>query len=440
MRRPRRSPAAPADAAPTFPDPILAGLAFAARAASGDATAAADAVVHPGAGDAASVPLATPEHQLGRLRRYQRILLDFSRMTAESGDVPRLLQLAAVQSARGVGIAHSKVMRHRPETGDLLMVAGIGWRPGVVGRTSLGADLGSAPGQALHTRQPVVTLDLPNDPEVRYSRVLRDHGIVSALNVPVVADGAVWGVLEVDSDTPRHFGQDDADFLLSMANILGLALDSRSRLHQAIREATDANATLASHKTLLRELQHRNRNDLQLILSLLVLQKRRVTDDAARRGLAHVMDRVAAIGVAHDQLSVGHGKGWVGLADYLRALCGNLQQRQEGVRVETELAHLEMPHERAVPLGLIVNELVTNALKHAFPHGRPGTVRVTCAAGREGEGVLRVWDDGVGMGPPRPGSSGTELVRLLVQQVGGHMEQEARDRGVGFQIRFPLVT
>ena len=394
----------------------------------------------PGPARPAPTPVAAPEQQLGRLRRCQRLLLDFSRMAAESGSAARLLRLAAVQAARAAGVSHTSVTRHRPDVGDLLVVAGSGWNPGVVGVTTFGADIGSAPGQALHTRQPVNIPDLPNEPDVRHSPVLRDHGVVSLLNVPVMAGGVVWGVLGVGSEAPRQFGPDDAEFLLAMSSILGLALDGLSRLQYATREAAEATAALAGQKTLFSELQHRNRNDLQLIQSLLMLQKRKQRTEEARRGLLHVMDRVAAIGMAQDQLSAGRNKGSVELSDYLRALCANLQQRREGVRIETELTRLEVPHERAVPLGLVVNELVTNALKHAFPEERPGTVRVSFHLTARGEGVLRVRDDGAGMGPPRPGSSGIELVRLLAQQIDGHLEQETPERGTAFCVCFPLLT
>jgi len=380
------------------------------------------------------------DQQLARIRRYGEILTEFGRMAPEASDIERLLQLACVQVARGIGIGHSKILRYRQEAGDLLMVAGIGWKPGVVGHTSSGTDPASIPGRALRTCQPVIVEDAPRDPEFRYPPVLQDHGIVSVLNVPVVIDGAAWGVAEVDSATPRHFGADDVQFLSALANILGLALQARMRLQRATEAEASTALTLARERTLLEELRHRSKNDLQLILAMLVLQKRKQTSEEARRGFGHIMDRVTAVSMAHDQLAPGRGAGRVELAEYLQALCGNLAQRRESVQIETQLTHAEMPHDRAVPLGLIVNELVTNALKYAFPEGRPGTIHVGFETTPNGEGCLRVRDDGIGMGPPRPGSSGIELVRRLVQQIGGCMEREEVASGTGFMVWFPLVT
>jgi two-component sensor histidine kinase len=380
------------------------------------------------------------DQRLFRTQRYGEILADFGRMAPETSDTDRLLQLACVQAARGIGIGHSKMMRYRQEAGDLLMVAGIGWKPGVVGHTSLGADVASPPGRTLQTRQTVSQDDAPHDPEFRYAPVLRDHGIVSLLNAPIVIDGAVWGVIEVDSETPRHFGADDTWFLSALANILGLALHGRMSLQRASEAEANAALALAQERTLLEELRHRSKNDLQIILSMLILQKLKQTDEQGRRGFDHIIDRVAAIGMAHDQLALGKDASKVELADYLQTLCGNLGKRREDVQIETRLTRAEMPHARAVPLGLIVNEMVTNALKYAFPDGRTGKIHVSFEVTPGGEGCLRVRDEGVGMGPPRPGSSGTELIRRLVQQIGGRLDQEEVELGTSFLICFPLVT
>jgi two-component system, sensor histidine kinase PdtaS len=170
------------------------------------------------------------------------------------------------------------------------------------------------------------------------------------------------------------------------------------------------------------------------------MQARKQKSEGLRRDLHQVMDRVAAIGMAHDQLSTSDSHGIVELSDYLRALCGNLGQRREGIQVETNLAPIRVPHERAVPIGLIVNELVTNAIKHAYPGETGGVIRVTFATADNGEAVLCVRDDGVGLGPPRKGSAGTDLLARLAQQIGGTLEQAEQEKGTGFCIRFPLVT
>jgi two-component sensor histidine kinase/putative methionine-R-sulfoxide reductase with GAF domain len=376
---------------------------------------------------------------LERVLRYQDILTDYTCLVAEAKELSRLLQLTCAQAARGIGIKRTKIVRYRPATGDLLIEAGIGWKPGVVGQVKLGTDVASPPGRVLQTRQPVVVSDLPNDPEFRYSPVLQDHGIVSVLNVPVAADGVVWGVLEVDSEISRHFSRSDVKFLTAMGNILGMAVQRKLLENRAEDITRKAIAEVEQQKTLMRELVHRDRNDFQLVIALLVVQKAKQPDPDVQQAFRHVLDRVGAISMAHDQLVMRPGSGTIDLAAYLQALCGNFDQRREDIRVETHCAPAELVHERAVRLGLIVNELVTNAIKHAFPSSQ-GTVRVEFTVDRDIEqGCLTVADDGAGMGPPRPGSSGLQLVQSLAAQIGGSVERVNPGHGTAFRISFPLV-
>ncbi|WP_207456611.1 histidine kinase dimerization/phosphoacceptor domain -containing protein [Azospirillum sp. SYSU D00513] len=389
---------------------------------------------HPGrSGEGADAAL------LARLLRYQDILTDFSRLAGDAKDLAGLRHLTCLQAARGTGIGHAKLMRYRPAIGDLLIEAGVGWKPGVVGSVTLGADVASLSGRTLMTRLPTVVDDLPNDPEFRYSPILRDHGIVSALNVPVTVAGTVWGVLEVDSETPRHFSDADVKFLTSMANILGMAVQHRLAEARSEDAAARMLRETEQQRTLMRELVHRDKNDFQMIMALLLMQKRKQRDAEAIRGFAHVMDRVSAISMAHDQLAMRPDQPTIDVAAYLQALCGNLEHRSEHVRIRPALVSAELSHERAVSLGLITNELVTNAIKHAFPDGK-GTVRVEFTTDPAvGEGCLTVADDGVGMGPPRPGSSGMQLTNGLARQIGGTIERIPSERGTTFQLRFLMV-
>ena len=151
-------------------------------------------------------PSAPSKTDLGRLlervRLHQTILVEFARLSAETTDQQRLLDLACQNAARATGVDHAKVMQYRGDKGDLLIVAGRGWKPGTVGHARLGADMLSPPGRAYQTRDTVRLGAVPDDPEFRTSRILNDHGIISLLNAPIAIDGIVWGVIEVDSTRP----------------------------------------------------------------------------------------------------------------------------------------------------------------------------------------------------------------------------------------------
>src|SRR4051812_13044733 len=137
-----------------------------------------------------------------RVLEYQRIITALARMGSEALTREKLLHHATALVSRVTRVKRVKVMRYRPDQSDLFIEAGVGWKPGVVGELSLPIDRASPPGRCLQTGQPVIIEDLPNDPEFRYQPVLREHGIISAMNVPVMFDGRIWGVFEVDAEEP----------------------------------------------------------------------------------------------------------------------------------------------------------------------------------------------------------------------------------------------
>ncbi|HYH18169.1 MAG TPA: PAS domain S-box protein [Azospirillum sp.] len=187
----------------------------------------------------------SPQDALQASLRHQRILTEFgTRALAESG-VPVLLQEATRRALAGIGIDHAKAMRHRPETGDLLIVAGVGWREGVVGHATVPADRWSPAGLALHTHQPVGVPDLRAAGDLRIPDVLARHGILAVLNVPIGTDDALWGVLEVDHEQPRHFSESDVLFLQSLANLLGAAIQRAGAEQRAGLERAQLDAVLA---------------------------------------------------------------------------------------------------------------------------------------------------------------------------------------------------
>jgi two-component sensor histidine kinase len=384
--------------------------------------------------------VSSTEAALARALEYQRALASFSRVASENSSPDRLMQHACAQVSRVTHIKHTKVMRYRPDFGDLLVIAGVGWKAGVVGTATLGADNASPPGRSIQTAAPVIIEDLPNESEYRLSSLLRDHGVVSVVNVPVMFDGHTWGVLEVDAEEPRSFDDGDIDFLTTCANIIGVALarfDAQQKGLQFAQQQTQADAVW---KTLVRELQHRTKNNLQTIVSFLSLQRRRADTPWSRGAFANVINRVHAIALAHDQLSLKEGVSQVDVGAYLRSLCANIDPQNGTQSVMVEANPASMPLDRAVPAGLIVNELVTNAFKYAFDEGQEGLVRVVfTTSSTTGEACLTVEDNGKGMGSPREGGLGLTLIDAFAQQLGGRVERDQLDRGTKTRIVFPVM-
>jgi two-component sensor histidine kinase len=368
---------------------------------------------------------------------YQRALATFTRIVGEADSAQRLLQNATAQIARITDIRHVKVLRYRPDKGDLLIEAGVGWKPGVVGHVTFGADRHSSPGRSLQTGAPVVCEDIRNDPEFRYADVLREHGIISVLNVPIFIDGSHWGVLEVDTVEKTVFEEFEVHSLSVFANIIGLSLARRASQADVLKAATDTTSTRTQTEILLRELQHRTKNNLQVIVSLLALQRRQASGEEARERISSVMDRVLAIGLAHDQLTFKQSASTVEMHDYLRALCANLDPRRPKTAMEVEADVAGLPLDRAVPVGLIVNELVTNSVKYAFGE-EGGIINVVFRVNTTiGEAEVSVRDNGRGMGPTRKGAHGLRLAESLASQLGGRLTTPAVPKGTLTILTFP---
>lgn len=179
------------------------------------------------------------------------------------------------------------------------------------------------------------------------------------------------------------------------------------------------------------------KNNLQVIVSLLALQRRQASGEEARERISSVMDRVLAIGLAQDQLTFKQSASTVKMHDYLRALCANIDPRRPQIVIEVDVDDAGIPLDRAVPIGLIVNELVTNSVKYAFDD-EGGMINVVFRVNTTlGEGQISVRDNGRGMGPPRKGALGLRLAESLAGQLGGRLTTPAVAKGTLTILTFP---
>jgi two-component sensor histidine kinase len=380
----------------------------------------------------------THDDALEKVRRHIRILVDIGRIAGVAEDLSRFLDQLVVHVARAVEIHHVKVLQYRPKQADLLVAAGMGWKEGVVRTATLGADLNSAPGRAYRTGEPVTIRDFADQSEFTRSEFLADHDIVSLSNVPIFIDGAAWGVLEVDSTTPRNFSEDTTDFLMAAGALIGAFLQ-RHHSHAAEAERILARSQVESREILLREMQHRVKNNFQLILSSIAIQKRRYQSADVHRALDHVNSRINAISLAHDQLAPQARSQTIKLPDYIRALSESLSQQTDVISIDVETDELELPIERAVPLGLILNEAATNSIKYAF--GSSGGAVLVKLVGGIGysEARLTISDNGAGMRAPDHEGSGLKLIELLARQIGGSVDLQTSENGTTISVIFPLI-
>ena len=188
---------------------------------------------------------------------------------------------------------------------------------------------------------------------------------------------------------------------------------------------------------LLQEVDHRVKNNLQLIASLILLQSRQTTDEAAAAALKSVLERVTAVATVHRRLLQGDPLQFE-VAAFLRDLTGDLAAAagRDDLEITLALDEVSLPSASAAPFALVVNELLGNALKHAFPAGRAG--RISVSLSDEGRAcVLTVADDGVGLSAP-PAGFGSTIVKLLCRQLRAELQIADSRPGTRVTLTVPL--
>lgn len=208
------------------------------------------------------------------------------------------------------------------------------------------------------------------------------------------------------------------------------------------RAEAEREAALVEARQLLEELNHRVMNSLGVIASIISMEARSRKDGDGRRALKRVEARLQAVATLYGELTRSSSIDSVDAAPYLDRVLAALSASIGGegfVELTADIAPVRLSTQKAVPLGLIVNELVTNSYKYAFPSGAGGgTVSVTLRH-RDGTHELRVSDDGRGMGkaPASVTGLGQRLVEAFVQQIGGEREVTTGPGGTSVTIRFP---
>ena len=208
---------------------------------------------------------------------------------------------------------------------------------------------------------------------------------------------------------------------------------------RAAQHATqDRDREIADRDLFLAEFDHRMKNNFAIVAGLLDLQKRRASEPATAAALETAQMRVDSIARAHRHLYRGTGQhGTVEISDYLTDLCAALAESlflQGGIVLSCDSEEAAVPRDRAVSIGLVVNELVTNAAKHAFPGRDLGAITVTLRNRDEGGWRVTVADDGVGMSkdaaqPSKGNGLGARLVEAFARQAGGTLATESDRKG-----------
>lgn len=203
------------------------------------------------------------------------------------------------------------------------------------------------------------------------------------------------------------------------------------------------NAALAEKEVLLKEVHHRVKNNLQIISTLLDLQSDSIRDEQSLNAFRESQERIRSMALVHEQLYQSRDLGSIDFAEYIeklsRFLYSTYMADPERITLKVDAGHLSIEIDRAIPCGLIVNELVSNALKHAFPDGRKGEITIRLCSGNDGMIRLTVGDNGTGLPPGvdfrNTATLGLQLVNMLTKQLQGEFSI-LNDGGAVFSICF----
>jgi two-component sensor histidine kinase len=347
-----------------------------------------------------------------------------------------LLNHTARMTAEGLDAEYCKIMEYIPADKRLLVRAGVGWGEGVVGNATVGADLDSPAGYALQTGKPVISNHLENEERFRTPELLVQHGIRRAMNVILQGDGLPFGVLEVDSRSEGEFGEHDIAFLQGAANILGMAIEQQQYQRKL-------QAALDRHQILLKEVNHRVKNSLQVVSSMLHLQANTVGDPALSERLMEASTRILAVGRAYNRLAYNADYENIDLVGYLREVVEDLEAAVAPCKIQLDTPkEIQFAADRAILVALIVNELILNAGRHAYPDSPNGLIRLQLVLSEDKAVSISVSDDGVGLptdfNPALTKRLGTRIVQALAGQLGAELTRPKSTKGTHFMLAVPL--
>jgi len=203
-------------------------------------------------------------------------------------------------------------------------------------------------------------------------------------------------------------------------------------------------SSLAEKEVLLKEIHHRVKNNLQIVSSLLDLQSDFMAGNASRLFLRDTQDRIKSMALIHQKLYQSDSLAFIDLREYVQELADSLYSSSVNdpdlISLEVDSEEILLGMDEAVPCGLIVNELISNSLKHAFPEGMAGDVSIRCRID-DGRVVITVSDNGVGLPTgldvTNAETLGLQLVCMLTEQLRGTLSMDGEQGGASVKISFP---
>ena len=364
----------------------------------------------------------------------QRALAAFGEVALGADDLSALLTEACRLVGQALNTDLAKVVELTADGKTMLVRAGVGWKPGVVNEVLVSATKNTPEGLTLKDGA-VISPDINREERFSYHEFLKDHGVRAFVNVLILSGKArpPFGVLQVDSRSPREFHQSDIEFLRTYANLLGAAIN-RFLIIDELRTA------LRDKELLINELNHRVKNTLATVQSITFQTLRNAP--SPEQAASAIENRLRALAYAHDVLTRENWQA-ANLSEIVAQAVEPYRSRGEH-RIHVRGSPARLPPRMALAMAMALQELATNAVKHGALSNTAGEVKVHWdLSSREGGYHLGLrWEETGGPqvidGRPKRGF-GTRLIeRTVKQELDGEVLLEFAPTGFVCELRVPL--
>ena len=393
------------------------------------------------------------EAEVERRRRETEMLADLAQNLSASLDLDTVLQ-RVVAGAQELCASERAILMLRDPDSDVLTARYEVGAPHMAYaglRIEPGKGLG---GQVLRTARPWRTDHYATDPRFskEYVAGAWAEGNIAVLAVPILTGTRVDGVFYVSNPPSHPFTDRDEELLVRLATHAAIAIQNAQLYRQAQEELTQRRqaeahltASLREKEVLLKEVHHRVKNNMQIVSSLLELQSDVIDDATLLAQFRDSQDRIRSMALVHETLYQSQDLARLDLARYIHTLSAQLVRSYsvdpQRITVQIQVEPVILDIDQAIPCGLILNELLSNAFKYAFPQNRTGAVHVALHADTAQQAALVVRDNGIGFPDEidfrHTESLGLQLVAMLTEQLQGTIALERAD-GTTFTLTFPV--
>jgi two-component sensor histidine kinase/integral membrane sensor domain MASE1 len=366
-----------------------------------------------------------------RVKQQQRIS-DFGLSVLSGSDLNAILKEAVELIYKTLNIDYCKIQKIMPGEKEFLIVESIGWNERFINKR-LSADSTTLAGYTLLSQESVVVTDLESDDRFRSLAELKDQNVISCISCIIYGVDKPYGVLDAHSRTKKVFSKDDLFFCQSIANMLGMAIERFAYEEQLLN-------SLNEKQILIKEIHHRVKNNLQIVSSLLNLQSSQISDRIMLDIFTKSKSRINSMALIHKLLYNNEDLSKINFKEYLAELLKVIFDSfgSPGVRYTIKSEDIFLGPDQATNLGLIINEIVTNSIKHAFNDDSSGLISVELKNVKD-KVQLVIKDNGSGLPADFDLNStntlGTQLINNLIKQVPGTIVLE-NDGGTKYCLQF----